>query len=337
MSARRLHVGKGTIAALFATSLLVGNGCSGDGGEVNFDPIGGATNASGSTSGGSKASAGTSAGGSSALAGSSSGGTTSQAGSTANAGTGGNSEAGSGTAGTGTGGTDVGEGGTAGEGGSENTSGTSGGGVAGGGAGGAGAGGGGAGGGGAGGAGAGGGGTSAGGSGGAPTCTPKTEVCDGVDNDCDKVADQGQTCADGCTGYTYGSHSYAACGLVASAAASLTKCQSMGLGLLTIQSQGENDYVTSKLKGSSWLGASDLAEEDRWVWYHDGAVFWNDGKVDGQYQNWLAPSPNNNGPMGAQEDCAVILTSAASKGLWNDLGCDFAGYRAACESVDPLP
>jgi hypothetical protein len=176
---------------------------------------------------------------------------------------------------------------------------------------------------------------SGGGTGGAPTCTPKTEVCDGADNDCDKVADQGQTCADGCTGYKYGGHSYALCGVVTSAALSLDKCQSMGLGLLTIQSLAENDFITSKLKGSSWLGGSDLGEEDRWVWYYDGTVFWDDGKVDGQFTNWVTGNPNNNGLMGAQEDCAVILGGAAAKGQWNDLGCDLSIYRAACESLDP--
>jgi hypothetical protein len=111
----------------------------------------------------------------------------------------------------------------------------------------------------------------------------------------------------------------------------------MGLGMVMIQSKAENDFVTGKLKGSSWIGASDQAQEKHWVWYATGEVFWNSGIVEGKYQNWLEDQPNNAGPMGADENCAVILAGAANKGEWNDLSCTSTGYRAACETIDPIP
>jgi hypothetical protein len=212
----------------------------------------------------------------------------------------------------------------AGGGGSESTSGTAGGGMAGM-----------AGGGGAG--GVGGGGAGGGGASGGSTCTAKVEVCDGLDNDCDEVPDQGQTCAEGCTGASFAGHSYAFCGDVESGTAAFTKCQSMGLGVVMIESATENDFIASTMKSSSWLGATDTVMEGRWVWYHNGTVFWNKKPVDGQYQNWLALNPNDNNLMGLPEDCAVILSGAASKGQWNDLSCDIATFNAACESLDPVP
>jgi hypothetical protein len=360
MSSLRVGVGQGTIAALFTASLLLGNACSGDGGEVEFDPVGGSNGNGAASMGGSKPSTG----GTSTLAGASAGGASNVAGTNDGGGTdagtasGGSNSAGSEAGGTDSGGTDSGgtdsggsnsagtdSGGMAG-GGMAGMSGNDTGGMAGGGMAGAGSGGGGTTSGGAGGmAGAAGVGGMAGaagaggmaGAGGAPACTPTLEVCDGVDNDCDKIADQGNTCAAGCTGASYDGHSYAFCGTVESAPAAVTKCQSMGLGMVMIQSPGENVFVTSKIKGSSWIGASDQAQEKNWVWYATGEVFWSSGPVDGKYQNWQEGQPNDSGPMGADENCAVMIGSVADKGKWNDLGCNFAGYRAACETLDPIP
>jgi hypothetical protein len=333
MSSLRLVVGQGTIGALFTASLLLANACSGDGGEVEFDPIGGNTGNGAATSGGTKPStAGASTGGAPSLAGSSAGGASNRAGATSNGG----AEAGTASGGTGssagseTGGTDAGgEAGTGTNGGMAGASGSEMGG-AGMGGGGSDAGGGGTASGGMAGAGGKGG---AGGSGGAPSCTPKTEVCDGLDNDCDKAADEDQTCALGCTGAAYEGHSYVFCSIaLGSATLAATTCQSMGLGMVMIQSQAENTFVTGQLKGSSWLGASDQAQEERWVWYATGEVFWNDGDVDGKYENWLSQPKHDD-----DENCAVILGSAVNKGEWSDLSCTSPGYRAACESTDPIP
>jgi hypothetical protein len=310
MSSLRIGFGQGAIAALFTASLLLGNACTGDGGEVDFDPIGGSagSGATSTTGGGKQGQAGSSKGGMMTAG----GGASSQAGATSNGGaSAGTAAGGSNSAGTDAGGTDAGgtdTGGMAGNAaagmGGAGTSGVGGGGMA--------------------------------GAGGAPACTPAIEVCDGLDNDCDKVVDQGITCAAGCTGATYGGHSYAFCGAVDSAPAALTRCQSMSLGMVMIQSQAENAFVTSKINGSSWLGATDQGQEGRWVWYASGEVFWNDGPVDGKYQNWLKGQPNN-GPKGAEENCLVIQGGGANQGEWNDFGCAVAGYRAACESTAPIP
>jgi hypothetical protein len=177
------------------------------------------------------------------------------------------------------------------------------------------------------------------GAGGISSCVAALEVCDGVDNDCDKVADPPGTCPDGCTGATYGGHTYLFCGLVDSAAAALAKCSAANMAMVSIESAAENVFVSGTQKGSSWLGGSDEAQEKTWRWVSSNAVFWNNGKaVDNVYQNWLAGQPNDNGAMGAHENCLVLLTSGmvAQNGKWNDLACGLTGFRANCESTDPI-
>jgi hypothetical protein len=345
MSSRRLSVGQGRIAALVAGSLLLASACS-DNGYVTFDPIdggeSGATNVSGtkSTAGNQGTTAGKNAGGNGNQAGSGaragSGGTDNGGTDTAGTDTGGTDTAGTDTGGTDTGGTNNGgtdtggtetggtdtggtdTGGT--ETGGTDTGGTDTGGTS---------------------AGTGGtntggtntGGTSAG-TGGGPTCTPTTEICDGVDNDCDKAVDPGNTCPAGCTGATYNGHRYVFCGKVDSAPAAGTKCQGMGLSAVIIESAAENTFVTSKLKGLSWIGATDQFEEKHWIWAATNDVFWDDKPLDGKYSNWTVGQPNNNGAMGADENCAAISTAAATKGEWNDLACTSKDLSVACESLD---
>lgn len=353
MSSRRLSVGQGTIAALLAAPLLLAVACSGDSGDVSFDEVGGsdsgATSAGGTktTAGSPATSAGTHAGGSDNQAGSGgrggrggtdtggtdSGGTDTGGTDSGGTDTGGTDAGGTDTGGTDTGGTDTGgtnQGGTNQAGtnqGGTNQGGTNQGGINQGGTG----------------AGMGGkdsggmagmGGKDSGGMGGGTSCTPKTEVCNGLDDDCDKGIDQGMTCPTGCTGATYEGHTYVFCGKVDSAEAALAKCQGLGLNVVIITSAAENTFVTGKLKGSSWLGATDMYEEKQWLWPITNDVFWDEKPIDGKYNNWSEGQPNNNGMMGAEEDCAVISTAAATKGEWNDLSCTSTGYSVACESVD---
>jgi hypothetical protein len=360
MASRRLGVGHGTIASLFVASLLLGSGCSSDS-NVSFDdgkgPGGGGDGATAGTAQASSGKGSGAAAGSSTQGGSASGGKQNSAGTdtgggqTAGTDAGGTDAGGTNGAGTNGGGTDSGgtdAGGTDAGGttsGGTDTGGTDSGGTSS--AGNSGAGGGagigGTGGGAGGSAGTAGTGGSAGmsGSGGSSNCTPKTEVCDGADNNCDGLVDPLGTCPDGCTGATYGGHTYYFCGLVDSAGTALNKCTAQNMVLISIETAPENTFVAGKIKGSTWLGGSDEAKEGEWRWITGNDLFWDHGTIDGKYSNWLGQpqQPNDNGPNNSHENCLTITPTGAvvtaGSGKWNDINCGLTGSRWACESTGP--
>jgi hypothetical protein len=135
---------------------------------------------------------------------------------------------------------------------------------------------------------------------------------------------------EGCKAASYDGHRYAFCGVAASAEAARLQCEALGMALVGIESAGENEFVTTTAEGDSWLGGSDHEQQQHWVWAGSGVVFWNEGPVQGAYENFLPNNPNNNGPGGATEDCLVLFPG--SEGQWNDLTCDYPFYRATCES-----
>lgn len=99
--------------------------------------------------------------------------------------------------------------------------------------------------------------------------------------------------------------------------------------LATITSQEENDFISSKIQGEAWIGASDAASEWTWRWVtgpeglednSSGRHFFtqtgNDPNggglaVGGYYNNWVSGEPNA-WPPG--EDYAHLR----SNGEWND-------------------
>ncbi|KAK1880806.1 Lactose-binding lectin l-2 [Dissostichus eleginoides] len=87
-------------------------------------------------------------------------------------------------------------------------------------------------------------------------------------------------------------------------------CVSEGANLVSIHSQGEENFVKSLIKnfdpaeGYTWIGLSDIPKEGRWMWSDGSAVnfvFWNSGQ------------PDNAG----NEDCGH--TNSLQK--WNDFPC----------------
>ncbi len=88
--------------------------------------------------------------------------------------------------------------------------------------------------------------------------------------------------------------------------------------LVTVTSAAESSFVSSKLQGEGWLGASDAAVEGEWRWVtgpEAGQQFWqglgNGSPVAGRYNNWNDIEPNNSG----DEDYGQFLLN----GKWNDL------------------
>ena len=100
--------------------------------------------------------------------------------------------------------------------------------------------------------------------------------------------------------------------------------------LATITSKEENTYVTSKLAGQGWFGASDAESEGIWKWVtgpEAGQQFWLDktnagtssetfqgSPVNGMYSNWSSGEPNNADGSRGGEDVAHFYID----GTWND-------------------
>lgn len=135
---------------------------------------------------------------------------------------------------------------------------------------------------------------------------------------------------------TYQGHTYGFCGGAASAAAARSKCEALGMSMVAVESAGENAFVLASMSGNSWLGASDEARQQRWLWLATDMPFWDDGPLDGAYHDFMPGNPNNNGANQTNEDCLVIFGGGPNDaGHWNDLSCDFGFYQAACESKPP--
>lgn len=125
------------------------------------------------------------------------------------------------------------------------------------------------------------------------------------------------------------------------AASNLTRYGATGY-LATITSQLENDFVSARLGGAGWMGASDAAQENDWKWVtgpESGTSFWSGGiggsVVSGQYANWNTSEPNNSG---SNEDCAQFLSGGSGK--WNDLPCSvttLAGYVVEFGAPGDMP
>ncbi|MBZ3881534.1 CD209 antigen-like protein 2 [Sciurus carolinensis] len=94
---------------------------------------------------------------------------------------------------------------------------------------------------------------------------------------------------------------------------SVTACQEEGAQLVIIESAEEQSFLqqTSKTKGYTWMGLSDLKHEGTWHWL-DGSplslrfmTYWNPGE------------PNSSG----EEDCAEFRGDG-----WNDSKCSYQKF-----------
>ena len=152
-----------------------------------------------------------------------------------------------------------------------------------------------------------------------------SEVCDGVDNDCDTTVDEAtatNTSCNGCTLFAVNGRSYALCPVGASWDGGRTQCAAFSGDLLRLDDEAESSAVVQLAEPASaevggwFIGLSDSAARGAFAWVDGGGL---------DFASWLAGEPNDGG---GDEDCVEMELGG---GGWNDVPC--AGPRAfICES-----
>jgi hypothetical protein len=117
-------------------------------------------------------------------------------------------------------------------------------------------------------------------------------------------------------------------------AAARQSCRDLGTGwdLASIRSDAVDQFISNLITDETWIAASDVAQEGRWVWMDDGTAFWDietdAGALDGEYAHWNVTEPNG----GVTTNCARIVPRVGN--AWADLPCD-SSVAALCEGPPP--
>ncbi|XP_052389854.1 CD209 antigen-like protein C [Carassius gibelio] len=108
-------------------------------------------------------------------------------------------------------------------------------------------------------------------------------------------------------------------------------CVTLGGHLVIINSKAEQDFVTSKVKGSHWIGLNDLDIEGHFVWVNNQALnnsleFWMK-REDGNNEpdNWTKNHPSG-------EDCTCLGHLRGASEFWLDAFC-FEEKNFVCETA----
>jgi hypothetical protein len=148
------------------------------------------------------------------------------------------------------------------------------------------------------------------------------EVCNGEDDDCSAVSDDGGVCpcdVEHPSGDTL--HPYLFCQSATDWATASLACQAVGYHLVTLSSSDENTWVDDTADTYStekwWTGMNDLTTEGSWGWADGSAV---------PYTNWSSGEPND---AGGDEDCGQ-LNRFHPIPTWNDEPCS-SPFRYICE------
>jgi hypothetical protein len=196
-------------------------------------------------------------------------------------------------------------------------------------------------------------GTNTGGTGGA-SCVPKTEICDGVDNDCGKDIDEDDVCPSGCHGGTLDGRTFLLC--TSNSELDWTEARdfcrdvdsSSGdvavagpMTLAEIRSADENQFFVDWIKEREidenvWHGANDRSAEGQWVWdrgsgntaklFFTVSMFGVRMAVDGAYNDWPSLQPSYNG-----SDCGMFDVDLDFR--WDDASCSQSLGAFACSEI----
>ena len=142
------------------------------------------------------------------------------------------------------------------------------------------------------------------------------DLCDdGIDQDCDGLADEG--C--GCSTLARGGRAYRFCPAPVPFDVATAACADAGLDLVEIDGAAENAWVWEMARRRAvqrwWIGLSDMAEE--------GAYRTATGRR-AEFGAWRRSEPNDGG---RNEDCVHLWEDAPE---WNDAGCG-SEHGTICE------
>ena len=155
----------------------------------------------------------------------------------------------------------------------------------------------------------------------------KTELCDGFDNNCNKLIDEWSVLngfCQGCSMTALGASVYHICEDSSSFAEAREICMDRGGDLVIIGTISETKSVSMLVQGLQplWIGLRDTAVEGSFVWLDGSALVASQAL-------WAPGEPNN---ANDQEDCVLHVPLLGN--TWNDRSCDFTA-TPLCES--PLP
>jgi hypothetical protein len=170
-------------------------------------------------------------------------------------------------------------------------------------------------------------------------CALPTEVCNGVDDDCDGQTDEGNVCPTGCSGGMFEGRSYFYCAVEMEYPEASAFCNEIDFDLIAIESEDENAFAVQLITDDApdvYTGGFLVDGEWRW---NEGLVFWlgsNPGSCVPDvsnpvscdldvYDNWDSGYPDFdiNGSR-------VLLSSG--NGKWSNLGGEGIGFPYICES-----
>ena len=148
------------------------------------------------------------------------------------------------------------------------------------------------------------------------------EICgDGVDQDCNGVADDGLLCD--CVAGSRGGRRYLACPTPRSWNAGADWCRQYGAQLARFEDPAEERWVRAFLDARWpgrvwWFGLTDVAGEGVWI-YGDGG--------GAAYTDWSDGEPNN---CCGGEHCVQMRADRSYR--WNDAAC-FSAASTVCEDA----
>ncbi|XP_053494774.1 C-type lectin domain family 6 member A-like [Ictalurus furcatus] len=105
-------------------------------------------------------------------------------------------------------------------------------------------------------------------------------------------------------------------------------CAENGSHLVIITSQTEQDFVSSQIRETHWIGLNDLETEGDWTWVNNqplnetGVMFWY-SKSPKQPDNWEMEDPSG-------ENCAALGDANGNLHTWFDASCN-KKKRCICE------